>query len=297
MSSVLFAEEVSISIAGKQLAGTLTPSGGEKTRVAFLLSGSGPTDRDGNTMGAAGKNNSLKYLAEALNEKGLATLRVDKRGVAGSAKAAPPEEDLRFSRYVEDVEQWIEFLEKQGYLEIVLLGHSEGALVATLAASGDSVKGLVCLAGAGRPADVVLREQLKPKVPDLLFFQIDKILTSLKKGETVEDFPPFLNPLFRVNLQPYLISWIQIDPAEVIGKVSVPVLIVQGSTDLQVTQEDAQLLHAGAKGSQLIIVEGMNHVLKEVAGDLPAQMPSYTDPKLPLHKDLVAGIAAFIKTL
>ena len=296
LSSFLSSKEVSLPVDGNKLVGTLTPSEKNKTQVVFILSGSGPTDRDGNTVGAPGKNNSLKYLAEALNERGLATLRVDKRGVGASAQAAPQEKDLRFSAYVEDAGRWIKFLEEQGYSEIILLGHSEGALVATLAASKDSVKALICLAGAGQPADVALLEQLRPKLPSFLFKETEEILATLKKGETVEDYPPALESLFSPSVQPYLISWFQIDPVEAISKVTVPVLIMQGTTDLQVSEKDAERLHAGAKGSQLIKIKGMNHILKEVAGDLPAQMPSYFDPELELQKDLADEIVTFIES-
>ena len=294
--SLLFAEEVSISTNGETLKGVMDVSGQDKSRAVFIISGSGPTDRDGNSVGAPGKNNSLKYLAEDFNKAGITTLRVDKRGIGASADAAVKESDLRFSTYVEDVVQWIKFLEKQGYTEVILVGHSEGALVATLAASSRAAKGLVCIAGAGRSAPAILREQLKPKLPKELYAQADKTITSLTECKTVKDFPPALNALFRPSIQPYLISWFEIDPVNEISEIKVPVLIVQGSTDIQVSTKDAQLLHAGAKGSTLMVVEGMNHVLKAVKGDLAAQMPSYFDPDLPLHKDLAPGIIEFLKT-
>lgn len=291
----LFAEDVSITVEGKTLKGELSVTGKDKSQAVFILSGSGPTDRDGNTIGAPGKNNSLKYLADAFVNEGVATLRVDKRGIGASSAAAVQESDLRFATYVEDAKLWIKFLEEQGYSEIVLVGHSEGALVATLAASSESVAGLVCIAGAGRPAPDILREQLKPKLPKELYVQADKTIISLTEGKLAKDYPPALDALFRPSVQPYLISWFQIDPVKAVSDVKVPVLIVQGSTDLQVSTKDAKLLHAGSKGSNLIVVEGMNHVLKAVEGDLPTQMPSYFDPKLPLHKDLAEGIIKFLK--
>ena len=294
--SLVFAKEVSISIDGKKLVGELNVSGKDQSRAVFILSGSGPTDKDGNTTGAPGKNNSLKYLSDALNKAGMTTLRVDKRGVGKSANAAIKESDLRFSTYVEDVTHWIEFLEKQGFAEVMLVGHSEGALVATLAASHKSVTHLVCISGLGRTAPVVLREQLKPKLPKDLYTQADQIILSLTEGKTVKDSPSSLNVLFRLSVQPYLISWFQIDPAKVISEVKVPILIVQGSTDIQVSTKDATLLHDAAKGSDLIVIKGMNHVLKAVEGDFANQISSYFNPKLPLHKDLAEGVIKFLKT-
>jgi uncharacterized protein len=292
----LLAEEVSISIEGKKLHGELNIAGKDHSLAVFILSGSGPTDRDGNSLGAPGKNNCMKYLADTLNQDAVTTLRVDKRGVGASANAAVKESDLRFDTYVEDAKHWIKFLEERGYSEIILMGHSEGALVATLAASSKSVTGLVCIAGAGRPAPAVLREQLMPKLPKELFDQADKTISSLTEGKVVEDFPPALNALFRPSVQPYLISWFQIDPAKSISKVQVPILIIHGSTDLQTSTTDAKLLHAEAKGSKLIMIEGMNHVLKNINGDLSAQMPSYFNPDLPLHKDYGARVTDFLKT-
>jgi len=195
-TSLLIAKEVSITIDEKTLHGELKTQEQNKSLAAFILAGSGPTDRNGNTVGAAGKNNSLKYLAEALNKEGITTLNIDKRGVGASAKAAIKESDLRFSNYVEDAKQWIKFLEKQGYTEIILMGHSEGALVATMAASSKSVKGLISIAGAGRPASVVLKEQLKSNLPEKLYTESDKVITSLLKGEIVKDLSPSLNSLF-----------------------------------------------------------------------------------------------------
>jgi uncharacterized protein len=293
-ASTIVAEEVSTSVGGKNLEGDLTSAGENKSLIVFIISGSGPTDKDGNTTGASGKNNSLLYLSNLLNKEGISTLRVDKRGVGASSSAAVSEADLRFSTYVEDVGHWIKFLEKQGYSKIVLMGHSEGALVATLAASSKSVISLISIAGAGRAAGTVLKEQLKPKLPNALYSEAEKIISSLENGQTAKDYPPALEALFRPSAQPYLISWFKVDPAKAITAVQVPILIVQGSTDLQTSIEDANLLHSKAKGSELLVIQGMNHVLKDISGDLKSQLPSYFQPDLPLHKDLGIGVLKFI---
>lgn len=290
----LNAEEVSISIQDKNLKGELTNAGKDPSIVAFIISGSGPTDRDGNTLGAPGKNNCLLYLSDFLNKEGISTLRVDKRGIAASASAATNEADLRFSTYVEDVGHWIDFLKKRGHTKIVLIGHSEGALVATLAASSKPVIGLISISGAGKPASTLLKEQLQPKLPKELYTQAESVISSLEKGETVKDTPPELSSLFRPSVQPYLISWFKINPAKAISEVEAPILIAQGSTDLQTSVEDAKSLHASAKESELLIIKGMNHVLKEIEGDLNTQLPSYFDPALPLHKDLGVKVIKFI---
>ncbi len=293
LTSFLHAKEVSVQ--NETLKGELTLGGTDKSLIAFIISGSGPTDRDGNTVGSPGKNNSLLYLSNFLNKECISTLRVDKRGVGASASVAVKEADLRFTTYVDDVGHWIDFLKKRGYSKIVLIGHSEGALVATLAASSKPVNGLISISGAGRPASVVIKEQLQPKLPKELYTQAENIISSLEKGEIVKDPPASLNSLFRPSVQPYMISWFKIDPAKALSEVKVPILIIQGSTDLQTSVEDAKLLHASAKDSELLIIKGMNHVLKEIEGDLNTQLPSYLDPTLPLQKELEAKVLDFIE--
>lgn len=292
--SSLLAEEVMITIDKKTLKGELKQTENKTSRIAFILSGSGPTDRDGNTVGVPGKNNSLKYLSEYLNEEGIPTLRVDKRGVGASSAASSKEIDLRFSRYVEDVDHWINFLKQKGFSEIVLIGHSEGALVGTLAAKNDSVIKLISIAGAGEPAQVILRRQLKKNLPKGLYDRSDEIITKLTEGETIKKVPPSLASLFRPSVQPYLISWFKLDPAKAISDLSIPVLVVQGDTDLQTSISDAKLLDAATKDGEIKIIKGMNHVLKEIEGDLNAQLSSYFNPEIPIHTDLGSAILKFI---
>lgn len=73
-----------------------------------------------------------------------------------------------------------------------------------------------------------------------------------------------------------------------------PVLVAQGTTDVQVGTADAEALHAALPASRLLRVEGMNHVLKEVPADPARQMASYTDPSLPVAPPLIDGVAAFV---
>lgn len=295
LSTFVLAEEVILTVKEGDLKGDLTVNEQSSKRVAFLISGSGPTDRDGNTVGASGKNNCLKYLSNSLNESGLSTLRIDKRGVGASVKVK--EEDLRFSTYVEDVERWIDFLEKKGFTEVILIGHSEGALVGTLAAKHENVVALVAIAGAGRPAGDILREQLKPKLPAGLYTAADTAITKLEAGKLVEDYPASLSSLFRSSVQPYLISWLKVDPAKAISELAIPVFVVQGANDIQVKISDGQILQRSVKGGRILVLGKMNHVLKEVELDMPAQMSSYTDPKLPIYGELPKAITKFISEL
>lgn len=267
--------------------------------VALIIAGSGPTDRNGNSPMIAGQNNSLKYLAQGLAERGIASVRYDKRGVAESIKAATSEADLRFTTYVDDASAWIAMLRKDPrFRSVTVIGHSEGSLIGLIAVPAASADAFVSIAGAGRPAGVVLREQLKAGVPDTAMYnRALRIIEELEAGRLVSDVPPEFRALFRTSVQPYLISWLPLDPAALVGKLNVPVLLTQGTTDVQINVADAQALaHANPK-AKLVVIEGMNHVLKEAPAERAKNVATYTDPALPVVPRLVEEIAAFINGL
>lgn len=230
------------------IMGTLTlPKVGKKHPVTLIHSGSGPTDRNGNNP--VMQNNGLQMLAHALGEAGIAVVRFDKRGVAASKAAAKSEADLRFDDYVQDAKAWLELLRKDSrFTQLYVIGHSEGSLIGMLAAAGKA-DAFVSLAGPGRPAVVVLKEQFAaqpPMVKDAAY----PILDSLAGGKTVSQVPPYLLSIFRASVQPYMVSWFKYDPAKEMAKLNIPILVVQGTTDMQVSMEDAVLLQkANAKES------------------------------------------------
>jgi uncharacterized protein len=274
----------------------LVPEGRGRVPVALIISGSGPTDRDGNSTALPGPNNSLRMLAEGLAANGIASLRYDKRGIAASRKAAPSEADMRFDQFIEDAAAWIRTLRADSrFSTVTVIGHSEGSLIGMVAARDANADAYVSIAGPGENAAETLREQLKPQLPPALYEETERNLEKLVAGETVPDASPLLAPLFRPSVQSYLISWFRHDPAKEIARLKVPVMIVQGTTDLQVKVDDAKALQAAAPRAELMIVEGMNHVLKNVSGDLAAQLPSYSHPALPLPAPLTERISAFIR--
>lgn len=287
--------EVTLPTEPAPLHGTLlTPD--NPRAVAVILPGSGPTDRDGNSpLGVAA--GTYRLLAEGLAGEGIATLRADKRGIAQSASAAVSETDLRFSHYVEDARAWAaEAAARTGQPCAWLIGHSEGALVALAATADDppGICGLVLLSGAGRPARVVLEEQLGPQLPEPLRSQAFHALAELEAGRTVADTPPILAALLRPSVQPYLISWLQLDPAALIAAWDGPVMIGQGGTDLQTTETDARALAAAQPEAKLVLWEGVNHVLKIAPADRTANIAAYSDPTLPLAPGVVDDVAGFI---
>ena len=222
------------------LYGTLlTPGEGAET-VAVLIAGSGPTPRNGNT-------NNYLYLAQELEKAGIATLRYDKRGI-GSSKFDDPDKmaDATLDDFIGDAAAWAEYLSRQDFRRIVLIGHSEGALIAFCAAQQcPEVDAVISVAGAGYPLDEILQLQLAAQLAPThmeLLMQARAITAALKRGERVESYPPELAPLFAPSIQTFWISSLSYDPREEIRKVRVPVLIVNGDIDFQVTPDNADAL-------------------------------------------------------
>jgi len=277
------------------LHGTLVvPAGARDVAGVLLLAGSGPVDRDGNFPG--GVNNCLRLLAHGLADRGIASLRVDKRGVAASRAAGPHEDALRFETYVDDAARWLELLQAQpGIGRVFVLGVSEGALVGTLASERIRPAGLILVAGAGAPAGAVMRRQLAEAglAPPLLR-AAEQAIAALERGETVADPPPALAALLRPSVQPYVRSWLAYDPVAELAKLRAPALVVQGGNDLQVSEADARRLAGAGPAIELRLIVSMNHVLKSAPRDRAANLASYADPQRPLARQLVPAIADFI---
>ena len=292
------AREVTLARAGDTLRGTLLePPGQEGKPVVLIHPGSGPTDRNGNSAMLPGENNSLRLLAEGLAERGIASLRIDKRGIGGSTSRLS-ESDLRLETYADDAAAWLRMLREQGRFDpVVALGHSEGALITALAVTPGGADGYVSLAGVASRGSDVLRAQLKDKLPPDLLRESERILASLERGAPVEQVPEPLMALYRPGVQPYLISWFRHVPAEVMARLPVPVLIAQGSADLQVSSAEAAALRAARPDARYLEIPGMNHVLKPVAGTLAQQLSSYSDPNLPVPATLLDGVCAFVRGL
>ena len=291
-------EPVVLDAPGGKLHGTLeVPArGAAPYPVALIIAGSGPTDRNGNSSALPGANNSLKYLAEGLAAEGIAALRYDKRGVAESVMAAKSEEELRFDTYIEDAVLWGQRLRAdKRFSSLVVVGHSEGSLIGMVAAQRLGADGFVSVAGAGRRADVIVLEQLKPQLSPELYARSEAVFKSLLEGKTVADAPQELAALFRPSVQPYIISWLKYDPPKEVAKLGVPVLIAQGTHDIQARAEDAKALAAAKPDARLLLVEGMNHVLKLTPADMKQQLPSYSDPSLPVAPKFLAEVVAFVK--
>ncbi|MEJ8573169.1 alpha/beta hydrolase [Microbaculum marinum] len=289
--------EVVVETDGGALHGTLTvPDTGGPVPVAFIMPGSGPTDRDGNQPGL--EQDVYRHLADGLADAGIASLRIDKRGVGASAAALDSEAGVTIDTYLDDARAWTRMMAAdERFSDVFLLGHSEGALYAILVAETEPTAGVVLASGTGRPAAELIRWQLDERgIGDPLRTEAERILVELEVGRTVADPPAALAALFRESVQAYLISWFAIDPAERLAGLDVPVLVLHGTTDLQVPVADARRLAAANETAELAILEGTNHILREAPAEMTANLATYSRPDLPLADGVIPAITSFILT-
>jgi hypothetical protein len=264
------------------------PQNVERPPVALLIAGSGSTDRDGN--GPQLKPATLKKLAEQLAAQGIASLRYDKRGANGWKPAFGKPEDFRFKDYVDDAATLVEFLRGK-FARIVLVGHSEGGLVAILTARRMPVDRLVLLVTSARKQGDLLKAQLEKKLPPNTFEPIAKAIDSIMAGQVV-DPPPDGLPI-PPAMQPSIASAFNEDPIDPLKQLVIPTLIVGGGRDRQLPRLDMIALSAAAPAAKTLWLPDMNHVLVDVGSD-DDDLKSYNDPALPLDPDLVDAVSAFI---
>ncbi|PTU73380.1 alpha/beta hydrolase [Pseudomonas mangrovi] len=292
-SALLREQPVQLQSNGGILYGTLLlPGSQQPPPVALIVAGSGPTDRNGNQPQA--RNDSLKRLARLLASQGIASLRYDKRGVAASLAAEPDESRLSVARYRADVIAWSHLLKQDARLgPLILIGHSEGALVASLAAQEADAQALILIAGSGRPIDQVLREQLRQRLSAAPLAYSERLLDQLLAGRSGIPVPDALRGLFRPSVQPYLVSLLREDPLAAFAATQMPALVLQGDRDIQVGVADARALASARPAVQLAIIEGMDHVLRDV-GEQTDPLASYNDPSRPLSPGLQPVLLRFL---
>lgn len=281
--------------AADLINGTLyTPKNSNaKTKLVILIAGSGPTDRNGNQMGV--ENNSLKFLSEELAQKNIAVFSYDKRLFAQIKLGNLDEKNARFDDYINDAQDVISYFKSQKkFGKIIVAGHSEGSLIGMVAAK-NGADGYISLEGAGRPINEVLSEQLAKQMP-AHSEEANQDLELLSQGKTFENKNFFLASIFRESVQPYLISWIKYNPQNEIKKLQIPILIVNGTKDIQTTEKEAQLLKAANPKAKLKIIDKMNHLFKQINEDAE-NMKSYSNPNLPVMPALVETMVQFINTI
>lgn len=300
MPAIAHAEEVEVAGPQGPLKGTLVvPADALQPPTAIIIPGSGPTDRDGNSpLGIRAA--TYRLLAEALVDRGIATLRIDKRGMFGSNTAIADSNAVTLQDYVADTQLWAEAARaKTGADCVWLIGHSEGGLVALQAAQTmPNLCGVVLLSAAGRPLGQVIKDQLAANPANaFLLAEANAAIDRLSAGERVDarGMHPALMPLFNPAVQNFLSTVLPVDPAELAAKTRMPILIVQGEADLQVSVADARRLDEAAPDSTLVLLPAVSHVLKLVEGEgRAANLATYSNPNLMLADGIVPSIADFL---
>lgn len=282
-------EEVIVS---KWIDGTLlVPNAVENPNLVIIIAGSGPTNRDGNQNFL--KNNSIKKLAEGLTNNGIASFRYDKR-IVKQIRKGTVDKDIMFDDFVTDATDVFNyFKEKDAFSKIYIIGHSQGSLVGMLAAK-DKADGFISLAGAGNNIGDVLIDQVTKMAP-ALGEETQRIVTILKDGKTTTDYPAALASVFSADLQPFMINWMTYNPTAIIKDLEMPILLINGTKDLQVSESEAELLKKANEKAELVIIENMNHVLFEIEGDELENSKSYNESFRAISPKLISSITDFIR--
>ena len=295
-----FESEQQIVLEKDTLYGTLLTSGNLKDLdifnkpVVIFISGSGPTDRDGNSGGKG--SNAIGLLADSLLQYHIASFRYDKPGV-GKSTFNGELKDFRFKHLTSALSEVVDHIDQLGFKEIYLAGHSQGSLLALIEAeSNHKIKGVISLAGAGEKAISLLKKQIAetPFMPDAVREETILKLDSLDKGLEVKKYSMFNAAFLNTNIQDFIISFNEYNPAEVAKNIKAPLLIVQGQKDLQIDMSNAEKLKAAKPDAQLLVYEEMNHVLKKTQSEVD-NYKSYNDSSFPLQPGLTADIANWIK--
>lgn len=275
------------------LSGTLTmPNNNTPCPVVLIIAGSGPTDRNGNNPLSTPRNgSSYQQLAAALASQGIASLRYDKRGIGESRGFTKPAAVTTLDDYASDAALWLEHLEKDPrFKTISVIGHSEGALIGMKLATDHPLKSLISLAGPGETMDQLLLAQLKPKMKSGDYQQATDILSALRDGKDPDNVPTALHKLFNPSLYTFWKSTFHFDPCVMMKAIHVPVLILNGSADVQVPPQQASRLQQCNPDAHMTVIPGMSHSLKNEAAT------AYPDGKpLPLSQELIPAIGTFIQ--
>lgn len=295
ISSLSFSQEQNYTQTDVRISnwidGSLVVPNSGSDQLAIIIAGSGPTDRDGNQNFL--KSNNLKKLAIALADNNIASFRYDKR-IVKQIKTNTTDPNIRFDDFVTDALDVVKYFKsKNEFKKIYIIGHSQGSLIGMLAAKTD-VDGMISLAGAGQSIDNVIIEQVEKTAP-MFTTDTKRVFDTLRSGKTTTNYPPALASVFDISIQEFMMSWMKYDPAQVINELNIPILLINGTKDLQVEPAEAELLHAANNNSELKLIDKMNHVLFIIEGDAQENAKSYNNPSLKISEELIKSIVDFIK--
>ncbi len=309
-AACLRAQPVAVDSTGAVLHGTLTlpRSGAGPFSAVLLLPGSGPVDENGNAPGALG-NSMYQQLAYDLTCEGYAVLRYDKLGLAPSTGNG---NDVTLATYVRNTRDLVTWLARRSAInphEIILMGHSEGGLIALAAAPGLKIAGVISLEGPGEPmariiesqaiAEAKLRGASRAQIARERA-QIDATLAAIRHSHGVSlslGGALARNPFARLFAPAagLLRSEIDVDPAQLARAIHVPMLITQGGKDVQVLPGNGQRLARAAPQATLARFPDMTHDLIHCAGKAIACVMPQPGDLLDAH--LVARVVRWLDAL
>lgn len=306
--------DVEVPVLGGTVSATLsllTDVAGQVPGVV-IVAGSGPTDRDGNNPLIPGQVNTYREIAHYLSARGIAVLRYDKRGIAGSAGLAltgtPP-----FDWFADDAASCVEYLKSVEMVDpsrVYIAGHSEGGVLALMAALSESdLAGLVLLSSPGYPMHYTLWTQMEAQgaalesmglvgIKDKILTALDDLYTAIRTRQPFDlashGLPEgFADVYLSLDLQrEFAEGWLEADPAEMASQLEIPMCIIQGTADTQVTADNADVLVAAYQGPviEVHIIDGADHVLKPTHGEPLA----YGDPSRRVSPEVLEAIEAFV---
>lgn len=301
-------EQIKVPGNGFSLAGTLSKPfdvPAQPMPAIILVGGSGPTDRDEITFNIP----IFGQLSSVLADAGFAVIRYDKRGVGQSGGRL---ESAALADFAEDLRAVLKYVAGRKDInpkQIAVVGHSEGGMVALLAAAKDKqIDALVLIATPGvRGSDLILAQQehllARSSMSDAekqakVELQM-KINDAAASGQGWQDVPADVR---RQVDTPWFQSFLTFDPAKLIPNVRQPILIVQGELDTQVAPSNAERLAGLARArknsapTELVRLSGVNHLLVPAATGEADEYASLKDKHI--SPDLAAAIASWLqKTL
>lgn len=290
--SKITSEEIIIYNGSIELPGTLTYIKSiKKQRLIIWVHGSGNVDRNGNQNGVNVQANYIKQFRDSVNKYDIAFFSYDKR--TANPKNLKLLKNISFNDLVLDVQKVIfSFKDDPRYSEIILVGHSQGSLVAMLAVN-EFVDKYISIAGLSESVNKTIIKQVSAQNEE--FGKItEQHIDELISTGTINEVNPMLAALFAKKNHKFLLDYFKYNPQDKIKELKIPILILNGDKDIQVSIEDAKKLHKANPISRLVLIRNMNHVLKIINKD-EDNLKSYYSADFPLSEELIRTIRAFIK--
>lgn len=287
------------------LRGTITkPKADGKYAAVVIIAGSGEIDRDGMIVPLKLASNIYKDLAHVIARLGVVTLRFDKRGVG---KSEGEFQKTGMWDLVNDIEAMITYVKEQPFVDpenIILVGHSEGCMLATVVNARTPVNGLILLIGAAESLEEATKRQREIAYKELkeqkgIKGKLMRLLNVEKRGEKQmekikEKMMNTEKDTIKVGFKPMNAKWFrehfQHDIYKDLQQVTCPVLAIAGDKDIQADPERAKRISDYVKGdSEVYVIKNMDHSLKVFEGEFKALdfKKNYEEgSRKPLHPEL-----------